>query len=91
MSDRRVAIIDGSRNMNALASKLPDEMELPGWGLQPLPHFAEALQEALLNDSIKEQPLHRIALVDVGVVCDVDDVHRLALALHGKLSSHLQL
>ncbi|KAF8637952.1 hypothetical protein AX16_010585 [Volvariella volvacea WC 439] len=91
LHDKRVAIIDAShcvcladRKKNVTASNDPNSSSSSDSpGLQPIPQFSEviisAAKQAVLRGSAKPG---RVAVIDVGVVCDASAVQGLGRIIH---------
>ncbi|RDB24861.1 Mediator of RNA polymerase II transcription subunit 14 [Hypsizygus marmoreus] len=91
MSDQRVAILDASHSLfdstasgsfDALSHDKVDDV----LGLRPIPRFAEIVME-VVRDAISHGTLQpgKVAVVDVGIVCDTSTVSELGRAIHTKV------
>jgi hypothetical protein len=91
MTNRRVAIVDGSYNMYThqdSSSMVADPAtSINNGGLQAIPQLDKALTDALSDQSIQNLSSLRQANVNVGLICDVDAVGVLATAIHKAVSS----
>ncbi|KAG5652471.1 hypothetical protein H0H81_004879 [Sphagnurus paluster] len=90
MSDRRVAILDGSYSVfepNSVSSTESSDI----LGLVPIPQFKEIVTE-VVRVMISSGKIYQgtVAVVDVGVVCDTAIVRDLGRTIHAKaLQQHL--
>ncbi|KAK0454745.1 mediator complex subunit MED14-domain-containing protein [Armillaria borealis] len=76
MTERRVAILDGSHSLFSLPSST-DDAQL---GLKPIPNFAQIISEL-------SGPGRRL---DVGIVCRVDEVGGIAREVHDRVVKQLE-
>jgi mediator of RNA polymerase II transcription subunit 14 len=92
MSDQRVAILDASyspfaSNTPAMTAKPVLEELAEDMGLQPIPQFMDILTKAIqtVMSSGELQP-GRIAIIDVGAVCDTLAVPVLGREVYSKIT-----
>lgn len=92
MSDRRVAILDGSHSLFASSTPAmtaastnenPDTM----LGLRPIPQF-EQIVTSIVQGAISSGELQpgKVAIIGVGVICDTSAVKSLGQALHNAVA-----
>ncbi|KAF8893946.1 mediator complex subunit MED14-domain-containing protein [Infundibulicybe gibba] len=84
MGDKRIIILDGSYSLfDFKASNMdsPDEL-----GLLPIPHFQDIITSTIQElDPPTRTSLGKIALVDVGLICESQAVGMLGRALYTKM------
>jgi mediator of RNA polymerase II transcription subunit 14 len=94
MTGQRVAILDGSLSLFLTDPPAPDT-EAPRsptdhLGLQPIPHFKDVVLNTVREIvSSGETRTSKIAVVDVGVVCDTGAVGILGSALHKQVLNQI--
>lgn len=96
MTNQRVAILDGSHSLfditpsGSSATGLSRGSVDDSLGLQPIPRFQEivtgVVQDVIASGDVV---LGKIAVVDVGVVCDAASVRHIGKAIHAKVLMHL--
>ncbi|KAF5386160.1 hypothetical protein D9615_002363 [Tricholomella constricta] len=92
MSGRRVAILDGSYSLfDPAASTTPSTSSDTDdtLGLRPIPQFTEIVT-GVVRDMVSSERVQagKIAVVDVGVICDTATVRDLGRAIHAKVLEH---
>ncbi|KAG6920079.1 hypothetical protein DXG01_010147 [Tephrocybe rancida] len=93
MTDQRVAILDGSFSLFDPTGSRGAQIESEELGLKPIPQFKNIVTDAVreLITSGKAQP-GKIAVVDVGALCDTAMVCDLAKTIYlGVVASHAEL
>ncbi|KAK0212615.1 mediator complex subunit MED14-domain-containing protein [Desarmillaria ectypa] len=79
MTERRVAILDGSHSLFSLPSSITPTSDAQ-LGLKPIPNFAQIISEL-------PGPGRRL---DVGIVCRVDEVGGMAREVHDRVVKQLE-
>jgi mediator of RNA polymerase II transcription subunit 14 len=94
MNGQRVAILDGSHSL-FITDPPSSSMEMSrspveGLSLQPIPQFQEIVLDAVREVVSSGEVSGKIALIDVGVVCDADAVGALGRAMHGRILGRMR-
>jgi mediator of RNA polymerase II transcription subunit 14 len=93
MDNQRVTILDGSRSLFELgtsSTKANQEDPDEHLGLQPIPGLELIVAEAVRSvaSTIDVAP-GKIAVIDVGVICDTSIVRCLGQAIHSRVLQKL--
>ena len=94
MSNQRVAILDASHSLFDV--QIPDksarkEPEIDELVLQPIPQFRDIVSDAVRSHlDAKEIQMGKVAVVDVGAVCDATGVGVLSRSIHAKVLQTLE-
>lgn len=96
MSNQRVVILDGSHSLfETKSSDATTALTIPepvndGLGLQPIHHFKDIVSDAVKEVmSSSDKLLGKIAVIDVGIVCEGAVVSVLARELHRRVLAQL--
>ena len=93
MSDQRVAILDASHSLFDV--QIPDKMtkkepEIDELVLQPIPQFRDIVSDAARTClEAGELKMGRVAVIDVGAVCDATGVGILTRSIHSQVLQKL--
>jgi mediator of RNA polymerase II transcription subunit 14 len=89
MSDQRVAILDASHSLFDVQTR--KGLEVDQLVLQPIPQFCDIVSDAArtgLDAGILK--MGKVAVIDVGVICDTAGVSMLTRLIHAQVMQKLE-
>jgi len=99
MSEERIAILDashslfGSSSSSTTDTSTTDSAAKNSLVLQPIPHFREVVAKAVKDarsSSSSKFGSSKIAVIEVGVICDAGGVRAISKALHSQILERLK-
>ena len=90
MSDQRVAILDASHSLFDVQTR-KGLVEVDQLVLQPIPQFRDIVSDAARTGLDAENfKMGKMAVIDVGVICDTTGVRMLARLIHAQVLQKLE-
>lgn len=90
MSDQRVAILDASHSLFDVQTKKGLD-EVDQLVLQPIPQFRDIVSDAARTGlGASNFKLGKVAVIDVGVICDTTGVSMLTRLIHAQVLQKLE-
>ena len=90
MSDQRVAILDASHSLFDVQTRKGHD-EVDQLVLQPIPQFRDIVSDAARTGlAAGNFKLGKVAVIDVGVICDTSGVGMLTRLIHAQVLQKLE-